>query len=217
MKCTTRILPALLIPKEGHTSTNLKSTPVASLDLFQKQNKNRGILGSLEPNVSRVWLEVKTLNVHSVCDELLKPLTPSSFSTWVNEHKSFCYGITRINSWAILINWTKYTKLTCNYPRREKILKETWICEYWLWFFHPLFSHTLPKPKDPWQRFLASIQMLWATHWTIQTRSLPHPELLPVQFLRAFLQLRPPSSFISLQHRPLISPNPNQIMELAIF
>jgi hypothetical protein len=60
--------------------------------------RNKGILGLLEPNVSRVWLEVRILNVHSVYDELLKPLTPFSFSTRVNEHKSFCYGITRINS-----------------------------------------------------------------------------------------------------------------------
>ncbi len=135
--------------------------------------RNKGILGSLEPNVNRVWLEVRTLSIHSVCDELLKPLTPSPLSTWVNEHKSFYYGITRITSWAILIDWTRYTKLTCNYSRREKIPRETWICEYWLWFFYPLFSHTLPKPKDPWQRFLAPIQMFWATHWSIQTRSFP--------------------------------------------
>jgi hypothetical protein len=123
-------------------STYLKFTIAVVLSYCWKQ-KHFCIVSA---RVSRVWLEVSVLSVHSICDELL--IHPH----YIDQCREM-FGLVFSN-----ISTSRYYSTTepgmpswfATTQERNIILWEIWIYKCLLWFLSSCFSltHILHSPKD---------------------------------------------------------------------
>jgi hypothetical protein len=111
-------------------------------------------------DVSRDWLEVRALNVHSVYDELLIPLSP----LYIDQHTKMITLVLDIDELlgnTQQLNQARQVGLQL-LKKGTKFYEKYGSMNVCYNFFHPIFlSHTFcPIQRIPTKRFLAPTQVL---------------------------------------------------------